>query len=438
MSTTKSLNNHKKLLTMQSLDQCTFSAFEQQTGQCDCACAVTPANMTQITTSAIWESRLAALPTPIPIAEGKSTWLQTQPLTVPLSAWLHITDRCTLRCAYCYLPHKPTDMSLMTGRAAIHTIFRSALAHNYKAVKIKYSGGEPLLRFPTVLKLHHQAQVLSEQYGIILDGIILSNGTLLTIEIAKQIKSSGLRLMVSLDGLGIYHDCQRPYADGRGSYNDVAKNVDLLLAKGLVPQISITVSGRNAQGLPKIVAWALERNLPFSLNFYRQNPLSFSHKDLQLEENCIIEGMLAAYRVIAQHLPSRSLLISLADHTNLATPHLRTCNAGQDYIVFDTQGQISKCQMDMAHPITDCQDPDPLSTIRSSTVGLQNPSVETKIECQNCEWRYWCGGGCPLQNYRTKGSYMTKSPNCNIYKTLFPEIIRLESLRLNKLDQIAI
>ena len=218
-----------------------------------------------------------------------------------------------------------------TGRAAIDATIRSALAHDYPAIKLKYAGGEPLLRFPLALELHRYAQAQTERHGLALDGIILSNGTLLTDEMVAQMQAAGLRLMISLDGLGEMHDCQRHYADGRGSFKEVSRAIDRVLAGGLVPDISITVSGRNAAGLPETVAWVLDRNLPFSLNFYRENAHSAAQRDLQWEEERLIEGMLEAYNVIEHDLPERSLLASLLDRANLAAPHLRTCSAGQGY-----------------------------------------------------------------------------------------------------------
>jgi uncharacterized protein len=88
--------------------------------------------------------------------------------------------------------------------------------------------------------------------------------------------------------------------------------------------------------------------------------------------------------------------------------------------------------MVMTQTVTDYNDPDPLATVRGSTTGLQNPKVDEKEECSKCEWRYWCTGGCPLQAYRATGRYDVKSPNCNIYKALYPEVVRLEGLRLLK------
>ena len=349
-----------------------------------------------------------------------------------LSAWLHITDRCNLRCAYCYLPHKREDMTLETGKAAIAAIFREARDNGYKQVKFKYSGGEALLCFPLVVELHQYAWQLAAEYALELDGVILSNGTLLTEEIITTMQGLGLRLMISLDGMAEWHDSQRPYAGGRGTFVDVAESVELALAHNLIPDISITVSGRSAEGLPEIIAWVLERELPFSLNFYRQNDFSVSHEDLKLEEEKIINGMLSAFKVIEYNLPERSLLSALVDRANLSSPHLKTCSVGDSYLVFNQHGQVSKCQMKMDKSIADVHTGNLLQVVREDKTGIQNLSVEEKEGCRDCEWKYWCTGGCPLESYRVTGQYDAKSPNCNIYKTIFPEVLRLEGLRLLK------
>lgn len=352
--------------------------------------------------------------------------------SVQLFSWLHITDRCNLRCAYCYLPHNKEDMTLETGKAAIDAVFREARANHYQQVKFKYAGGEPLLRFPFVVELHRYAQQLAKKFDLGLDAVVLSNGTLLTHEIIRQMQTMGLRLMISLDGMGDWHDAQRPYAGGRGTFNDVAEAVELALHYGLIPDISITVSGRSAEGLPEIIAWVLERNLPFSLNFYRQNDFSVLHEDLKLEEEKIIDGMLAAFAVIEKNLSSRSLLASLTDRANLSTPHVKTCSVGDSYLVFNQHGQVSKCQMQMAKPVADAHTENLLQVVRDDKSGIENISVEEKEGCCDCDWKYWCAGGCPLETYRATGRYDVKSPNCNIYKTIFPEVLRLEGLRLLK------
>jgi uncharacterized protein len=349
-----------------------------------------------------------------------------------LTSWLHLTDRCNLRCIYCYLPHVREDMSSEVGHAAVDAVFRSALANDFRRIKIKYAGGEPLLRYPLILELHAYAKSKADTYGITIEEVILSNGCLLTEGIVGELKALNIRLMLSLDGIGPYHDVHRRYANGEGSFNNVSKAVDLALANGLVPNISVTVSSRTAEGLPDLLMWILERDLPFSLNFYRENEISTSYEDMRLDEEKIINGMLSAFKVIENNLPRRCFLGGITDRANLSFSHTRTCGVGQNYLVIDQNGQVAKCQMQIRKPTTNVYCENPLSIIQSDQVGIQNISVEEKEGCKACEWKYWCTGGCPLATYHATGSYSVKSPNCKIYKTLFPEVLRLEGLRLLK------
>jgi uncharacterized protein len=144
----------------------------------------------------------------------------------------------------------------------------------------------------------------------------------------------------------------------------------------------------------------------------------------------IIAGMKAAFAVIETNLPEHSLLASLTDRANLAVPHKHTCSVGQDYLVFDQHGRIAKCQMQMHQPVTDLHAEDPLAQIRVDQMGVQNIAVDEKEGCRDCEWKNWCTGGCPLETYRATGRYDVKSPNCNIYRAIFPDVLRLEGLRL--------
>jgi uncharacterized protein len=272
----------------------------------------------------------------------------------------------------------------------------------------------------------------AKEKQIELEGVILSNGTLLSEDKIGLIRSLNLRVMVSLDGIGSVHDCQRHFADGISSFKQTINGIKLLLKEGLYPDISVTITGQNVDKLAELTQWLLEHKLPFSFNLYRENDLSQGCSALKLEENQIIQGMLSAYKIIEANLPQRSLLASLADQTNLAAPHLHPCSAGHSYLVFNCLGQVSKCQMQIDRTVTLVAENDPLSVIRQDKSGIQNLSVEKKTTCNQCQWRYFCAGGCPLANFRATGRYDAKSPNCAIYKPLFPEIMRLEGLRLLK------
>ncbi|MBN2391404.1 MAG: radical SAM protein [Anaerolineae bacterium] len=394
-------------------------------GQCDCACAVP------------WPVAIDSRMTPFdhlkldPITLQTATQLRSAQAT-PLVAWLQMTDACNLSCDYCYRPHSNQAMSFQRGQAIVDAVVRSANAHGYTRLKLKYAGGEPLLRLPTVLDLHRYATVLARHHGLTLEGVVLSNGTLLTAAMVQQLKSAHLRLMLSLDGLGEYHNAQRHFPDGTGTAQLVINAIHMAVAGGVSPDISITVSDHNAAGLADVVAWVLRENLAFSLNLCRNHANCAQNHTLQLDPAIIIAAMRQAYKAIENHLPQRSLLTSIADHANLAMPHLYPCSAGRDYLVFDTQGKVAKCQMDITSTVTDYLDPDPLAAIRSDHAGWTNLAVTEKPTCRACRWRFVCSGGCPLQAYHMTGSAENPSPNCAIYKALFPQVIQLEALRQMK------
>jgi len=352
-----------------------------------------------------------------------------------LTAWLHVTNACNLRCTYCFV-HKNADaMDETIGRAAVDAVFRSARAEGFRAVKLKYAGGEATLNFDLIRTLHRHARRLSERHGIALQEVILSNGVALTPAMLDFIRDNDLTLSISLDGLGEGHDAQRVFANGVGSGPWVRRGIERALDRGVAPHLSITVTSHNVQELPQVVAFALERQLYFNINFYQEHQPWQRHETLRAQNEALIAGLRAALQVIEADLPPYNVFTSMLDRANLAAGHTRACGAGDSYLVIDHCGQIARCQMEMHHPVTDIHAQQPLADIRLYEPGDREPhfvDVDDKTECAACPWRYACGGGCTMMTYRVHGRTDVKSPYCDVYKAIFPEILRLEGLRLLK------
>lgn len=347
-----------------------------------------------------------------------------------LVAWLHITNACNLRCTYCYIDKTAEAMSTATGMTAIDTILRCAQQHGYRGVQLKYAGGEASLSLPLVAEMHRYAQTQARAAGIALRGVILSNGVGLSRAKLQTIQNLGLLLMISLDGPPQFHDAQRPRSGGQGSFAAVIASIERARVLDMALTVSVTVTGASVAGLPTLVAWLLERDIHFTLNFYRPPPTSALRSELKLDEQRLIAGMRAAYQVIEGHLPRYSLLGCLLDRAHLGMSHQRACGVGEHYMVIDHHGNVAKCQMEVGHAVGTIWDADPLQLIRSDLIGVQNVPVEAKAGCQTCVWQYWCAGGCPAATWRATGRFDLKSPNCAIYQALYPEVIRLEGLRL--------
>lgn len=357
--------------------------------------------------------------------------IPSEPPADKLTVWLHVTNACNLDCPYCYVRKSSHYMREDAGRAAIYAACAAAREQGMHTLKLKYAGGEASLRFGLIQSLHAYATAAAHSYGLALEEVLLTNGTLLDENSAAWCLAAGVKLMVSLDGVGEVHNRLRPWRNGADSFAQVEHTVDnVLLPLGLRPDISMTVTRANAGGAAAVARWALiDRRLPLSFNLYRANSLTSTRRDLALEETEIVQGLLAAYRAIEEHLPAEPFLDGLIDRGHLHA-HRHTCGVGRSYLVIDHNGSVSQCQMHLAHatPLPPAQELLPL--VAAGTI--RNLSVDEKEGCRSCSFRYRCTGGCPIETLRATGRWDVQSPNCNIYQALWPAALRLEGLRLLK------
>jgi uncharacterized protein len=349
-----------------------------------------------------------------------------------LTAWLHVTNDCNLDCPYCYVDKSSEGMDERTGRAAVESVITSAVTNGFPAVKLKYAGGEASLNHRLMTSLHAYARELAADRGLQLSATLLSNGVKLPRALVETLKAEGIRVMISLDGIGSQHDAQRPFANGRPSFASVARTIAQLIEQGHAPHLSVTITNRNASGVADVVRFALERDLTFSLNFFRDNDLAASFPDLRYAEQAMISALLDAFGVVEEFLPRWSVLGSVLDRGQLLQPRQRSCGVGQDYVVIDQRGGVAKCHMEIERTLGDIFSDDPLRLVQRDKTTALNLAVEEKEGCRDCTWRYWCTGGCTVATFRATGRYDIKSPNCNIYKAIYPEALRLEGLRLLK------
>lgn len=362
--------------------------------------------------------------------EGKRVqWQQSTPNT--LTVWMHVTNACNLDCPYCYVRKSSARMNPDVGLKTADELFASAHANGLRSIKLKFAGGEATLHFSLIRLLYAHALELSDQTGIQVQAVVLSNGVRLRADDVRWMRDSGVKLALSVDGIGADHDQQRPMRNGKGSFAAIERTVDdVLLPLGVKPDITVTVTRLNAPRIEHAVRWAMERDLPVSLNFYRANPQSLSRTELQLEESAIIEGMQAAYRVFEEILPTRPFLNGLLDRVQ-SQAHAHTCGVGINYVVITHEGKIAQCQMHLDdHVGSVTEDVDLLRLTASGPI--RNLSVDEKEGCRDCTYRYRCSGGCAIETFRATGRWDVSSPHCNIYKALYPQAMRLEGLRLLK------
>ncbi|MCL7455226.1 MAG: radical SAM protein, partial [Anaerolineae bacterium] len=351
-----------------------------------------------------------------------------------LSAWLHLTEDCNLRCPYCYVDRGSRSMGERVGRRAVDRLLEWAAAGGYRVLKLKYAGGEPTLRFDLIRSLHERAARGAARAGLALEEVILTNGVDLTQEMLAFAAWAEMRLMVSLDGGPLGHDRLRGRPDGRSTHAAVVDGVERAIACGLRPNISITLTSINLDDFGQAVAFALARDLPFNLNFYRPcvaGPGGVLPSSLVPEPERMVKRVLAAFDLVA-HAPDYPWpLGGILDRVQIGAPHAYPCSAGRDYLAVDTQGRVAACQMLLGNPWSDLRAVDPLDTVRRKGEILFQPAAD-RVGCWDCRWQAACAGGCPLlRDTPLHAAY------CGVYRALLPHLIRLEAKRLIAARQVA-
>ena len=147
-----------------------------------------------------------------------------------------ITQDCNLRCKYCYMTNKNNSnvMTIETGERAIDYFLTHTELFVADAVVIDFIGGEPLLEIELIDHLTDyfklRAYELNHKWFSMYRISISTNGILYSTEkVQKYIKKNAAKLSIgiSIDGTKEKNDLQRVYPDGRGTYDDIVKNIEL-------------------------------------------------------------------------------------------------------------------------------------------------------------------------------------------------------------------
>ena len=386
------------------------------------------------------QPRLPSQPFDWNLWQAALLWPVEQPQLLPhdnpavLTLWLHLTDACNLDCPYCYVQKRSRSMTVEAADQALTHLIRQAGGQGFQRLKLKYAGGEPTLVWERLRAIHRLAVERAHEAGLGLEAILLTNGTRLNRTRVLWLREHGFRVSISLDGLGALHDRLRPARDGQSTFQRLAHAIDdVLLPLGVRPNITITVTRWNAAALAETLTWVLDRDLPFSINFYRSPWNKATDEDLHVETQALISGMRAAFQVLEQRLPTWPFLDGLMDR-GTGLPHQYACGVGRSYLVVTPDGQIAPCHMRMDATLG------PAATFhlrQLPQVPIRNLPVDQRANCLTCPFRYLCGGGCPLEAFRYSGHWDGPNPNCVIYQTLYPEALRLEGLRLLKVHGLA-
>ena len=348
---------------------------------------------------------------------------------------LMLTYSCNLACRYCYEDREegcvptveggtvPREMSPESLRESVRFLIDHS-GENRK-LSIVLFGGEPLLRFPLLRAAVLESRAMADARGKEISFSITTNGTLLTREIAGFLKENGISVCISIDGPREVHDVNRPYASGRGSYDDVERGIAYLMEdRNGHPTAARVTLGHGAVDVRK--TYDHLRGLGFDeVGFAPASAAEGSLAALTGEE---LDRVLDGFRELAaeyaddvreRRMPAFSNMTQILTLIHRGDPMPYPCGAGIGMLAADPSGVLYPCHR-LCGVGESMGDPSRGIAAEARTRFLDGARRRRESACDACWAKNFCAGGCYHDAYLRQGNLFTPSMHyCRWIKELF-------------------
>jgi len=330
-----------------------------------------------------------------------------------------VSERCNMRCSYCLADESFCDNingNVMSEDVAIRGLdffMRTYHRSGYKiAPSITIYGGEPLISFDVIQVLIERISESIKRLELPEDTTvnINTNGTLLTEDMASFFRDHNVFISISLDG-GSRCNSPRVYVDGRDTYEDVLKAVDICRRAGCSFGISSTVTedvlSNKEEYLDQMESICPSR---VGLNPMLSNGCMESGYPERLSEFVLsVVPRLMGMGIIEDRTAEK--MYALSNH--IVRSHdcyaVRGCQ-----ITITPSGKVGTCHgmLDLdefyVSTVDDDLDPESDPVLRRWTT--RSPLLMEV--CQKCPALAVCGGGCPMNALRIKGDLFELDDSC--------------------------
>jgi len=345
----------------------------------------------------------------------------------PVVVW-NVTRRCNLKCVHCYAHAKnrsfDNELTTEQGKQLIDDLA------NFGSPVMLFSGGEPLVR-----KDISQLAAYAVEKGM--RAVISTNGTLITPEMARNLKKIGLSYVgISLDGMEEINDRFRGV---KGAFRSALEGIKNSQDAGIKVGLRFTVNKFNVDEIPKVFQLLEDMDIP-RVCFYH---LVYAGRGTELvKEDLTHEGTRAAVdliidetkRLFNKGIPKEVLTVDnhadgpyiylrlLKEDPDRAKEVLKLLkwnegnNSGRGIGCVSWDGEVYADQFWRHYSFGNVKDR-PFSQIWTDTseelMGkLKEKKKHVKGRCATCSWLDVCGGNFRVRAEAVSGDIWAPDPAC--------------------------
>ncbi|MGC1121460.1 MAG: radical SAM protein [Candidatus Methanofastidiosia archaeon] len=347
------------------------------------------------------------------------------------------TYDCNLRCPYCYEgTEKPsTFMDDTVVENTVNFIQHTTLENKSRAVVVGFYGGEPLLYPETCAAIGKAVSEWAAEKKILYYGTLTTNGTLLTEKTARIVLPYIASVHITLDGGKDMHNTKRVYRNGKGSYQEVMRAVNILkdTPLHLTVRIHVDLSEPPYKGLEvleDLESMGLQGRPNLHIYFKELEPpnacLSASPGEEYLEKK---KKALHKFPTVWKEAQNRGwgphMSVEAGSEHGILSFNIVPCDhLKRGRYVVGPEGDVYMCPMSAGYPHHS------IGTLEKGGILRYAPSYFSLLTrdpltlegCSECVFLPMCSGGCPVSIYEETHDYNT--PYCGMSKILKVEAIK--------------
>ncbi len=330
---------------------------------------------------------------------------------------LSLAESCNLACKYCYCRTNqalrkglmPEDVALR----AIDFLMERGGGGKFPSYEVTFFGGEPLLNKPVMKKVIAYLETLVG-HSAELHFSLTTNGTLLDDEVIHYIKKYNFGLMISIDGPPHVHDAMRPFRNGRGSFERVARNVKRLMRirKRVTARVTLTKNCLDMVGIVRFLEdFGFAR---IGLSSASGTSFGKGRYDLDGDDEKVLEAQSEILRrrffrrLRSNELPQHDPAAGAIEHLLYRRLVRMRCGVGRGTSAVGIEGKLYPCHRYVGmenYVLGNIWDGIDKEKYRTYLKGY----FSTKEKCQECWAVHFCGGTCPWYLSHPDGYFVPPS-----------------------------
>ncbi len=262
-----------------------------------------------------------------------------------------VTKDCQLACRYCYLvgKNKVGRMDFEIAKKAVDYLLKKRELFSEKSIIWEFIGGEPFIEINLIDQIsdYIKRRIFAEnhpwsnsyRFSFTTNGLLYHHQNVQNyIEKNKPYISLG----ITIDGTKRKHDLQRVYTDGRGSYDDVVKNIPLWLKQFPESRTKVTVSSEELPYIKESILHLWNLGIKYiNINVVFENVWKEGDDTLFEEQLIQLADVIIDERLYQEHTCSffQKHIGKMLDCT---TENTNWCGAGR-MLSIDHEGNFYPC-----------------------------------------------------------------------------------------------